>query len=283
MTAADDDRQVAALEEARLTVATIVSGRTAHLERLAEGVGRSEARPLELVVVGIGEDPSPLEADGVEVRWARVERRPDGLPLAAARNLALREARGELVLLLDVDCIPSRELCGAVRQALARTDVLAMAPVGYLPDGVARAPGWTEAELWQAATFHPGRGPAPAALEPVEHRLLWSLALAGRRDTMGGRIGGFDEDYVGYGAEDTDFGFRARRAGVPLTWLGPHRAYHQHHSSSSPPTNHLDAIIRNARLFRSKWGVWPMEGWLRAFRERGLVDWDEQGERLEAR
>ena len=85
------------------------------------------------------------------------------------------------------------------------------------------------------------------------------------------RVGGFDETYTGYGGEDTDFGQRARAAGLDLQWVGGADAYHQHHPVSDPPVEHLDDILRNGRRFADRWGFWPMEGWLRAFAERGLV------------
>jgi GT2 family glycosyltransferase len=111
--------------------------------------------------------------------------------------------------------------------------------------------------------------------------LFWSLAFAVTPATHA-RIGGFDPGYEGYGAEDTDYAFRARAAGVPLTWVGGAWAHHQHHPVSHPPVEHLADIVRNARRFRWRWGRWPMEGWLAAFARDGLVAWDPDGTRLEA-
>jgi GT2 family glycosyltransferase len=102
--------------------------------------------------------------------------------------------------------------------------------------------------------------------------LFWSLAFAVTPATHE-RIGGFDEGYEGYGAEDTDYAFRARRAGVGLAWVGGAWAHHQHHPVSDPPVEHLHDIVRNARRFHAAWGRWPMEGWLRAFADLGLVEW----------
>ena len=76
---------------------------------------------------------------------------------------------------------------------------------------------------------------------------------------------------MGYGGEDTDFGRTALAAGVGLGWVGAARAFHQHHPVSSPPVEHLDAILRNGRLYHRRWGRWPMTGWLEAFEEQGLV------------
>ena len=106
-----------------------------------------------------------------------------------------------------------------------------------------------------------------------DHTLFWTLSFAVRRDTWH-RVGAFCEDYVGYGGEDTDYGQSARRAGVGLTWVGGAWAYHQHHPTGSPPVQHLDDILRNGSIFHRRWGWWPMEGWLAAFAERGLVGFE---------
>ncbi|MCW2811002.1 MAG: glycosyltransferase family 2 protein, partial [Friedmanniella sp.] len=117
--------------------------------------------------------------------------------------------------------------------------------------------------------------PAPGQLTTGgDHRLFWSLSFATTAATWR-RVGGFAEAYEGYGAEDTDFGCRARTAGVPLTWVGGAEAFHQWHPGESPPQNHLDDILRNGAIFARRWGWWPMEGWLAAFVERGLIRWDD--------
>jgi GT2 family glycosyltransferase len=100
--------------------------------------------------------------------------------------------------------------------------------------------------------------------------LFWSLSFAVTATTWE-RIGGFCEDYEGYGAEDTDFGLTAARRRVDLRWLGGAPVYHQYHPVSRPPVGHLDDILRNGRIFQERWGFWPMEGWLRKFAAMGLI------------
>jgi GT2 family glycosyltransferase len=104
--------------------------------------------------------------------------------------------------------------------------------------------------------------------------LFWSLSFAVLRRTFLERIGGFDEGFTGYGGEDTDLAFSARAAGVPLAWVPEAIAYHQDHEHHDPPLHHLRDIAVNARRFRERWDVWPMEGWLCAFVDAGLVRWD---------
>ena len=54
--------------------------------------------------------------------------------------------------------------------------------------------------------------------------------------------------------------------------VGGAEAVHQYHGSADPPVGHLADIVRNANLFADRWGWWPMEGWLEAFRTSGLAE-----------
>lgn len=100
--------------------------------------------------------------------------------------------------------------------------------------------------------------------------LFWSPAFAIRKARFMA-LGGFDAGFVGCGGEDTDFGFRADRAGLRLLFVGGAIACHQHHESHDTPVQHLDAIVRNARRFHARWGAWPMQGWLAQFAAMGLL------------
>ena len=199
------------------------------------------------------------------------------MPVARARNAGAEhalEAGAELLVFLDVDCLPGDGLLGRYRDAAGRAGpALLCGPVAYLPP--APPGGYPATGLHALADPHPAR-PAPpdGALERGgDHALFWSLSFAVTSATWR-RIGGFSEDYVGYGGEDTDFGQLARRAGIDLCWVGGALAYHQHHLVEAPPVRHLDDILRNARIFHGRWGWWPMSGWLSAFAERGLAHYD---------
>ena len=140
--------------------------------------------------------------------------------------------------------------------------------------------GYPAADLHALASPHPAR-PVPPEDEVQrggDHALFWTLSFAVTAATWR-RVGGFCEDYVGYGGEDTDFGQVAARAGVDLAWVGGAWAYHQHHATETPPVRHLADILRNAALFHRRWGWWPMSGWLSAFAERGLARHDPAADR----
>lgn len=253
-----------------ISVLTIVRNRPHHLDKLIEGLQRSTVAPVELVVIDMGSTPPVAVGDTkfpIHVHRLMAER----LPLAAARNLAARHAVSQQLLFLDVDCIPMAELVERMAAALSEHSALICAEVLYLGPDDARG-SWQEKDLKARAKPHPVR-PFPAAGVRREENagLFWSLAFGISRERFSA-LGGFDEAFTGYGAEDTDFGYRARQAGVPLLFMGGAGAFHQYHDSEDPPLRHFDDIVRNAQLFRDRWGFWPMDGWLRAFADRGLID-----------
>ncbi|MGW8202776.1 MULTISPECIES: glycosyltransferase family 2 protein [Sphingomonadaceae] len=252
-----------------LSVLTIVKDRSGHLAQLVEGLGRSQVPPRELIIVDMGSRvPVVVESMHFPVHILRLTQA--GLPLAAARNAAARSASGDTLLFLDVDCIPMHRLIDTIAALALDKDALICAEVLYLGPDDARK-DWDEGDLMARATGHPVRQ-FPARGFRVEENagLFWSLVFAIRRSRFSA-LGGFDEAFTGYGAEDTDFGFRAKQAGLPLLFMGGAGAFHQHHDSFDPPVQHLADIVRNARLFYQRWKVWPMEGWLAAFKEMGLI------------
>lgn len=255
-----------------VSVLTIVRNRSAHLAQLIEGLRRSDRRPDELIVVDMSDEPVTVGPTGFPVLIERFE--TDGLPLAAARNRAASLAKHDMLVFLDVDCIPLGDCVGLLAETLTEHDGLLCADIRYLGPDDARG-SWEETDLLKHGRPHPVRAfPARGVREETNAGLFWSLAFALRRSTFAA-LGGFDEGFTGYGAEDTDFGFRAAAAGLKLLFVGQAIACHQYHDSYEPPVQHVADIVRNARVFQARWDRWPMEGWLADFERLGLVRWEE--------
>jgi GT2 family glycosyltransferase len=261
-----------------VSVLTLVKNRPAHLAQLVEGLRRATIPPRELIIVDMSDPPESPPRTEFPTVVVRLE--TAGLPLAAARNLAASHARSDSLLFLDVDCIPMADLGRRMAETLSETDKLICAPVLYLAPDEARG-GWSEAALLASGVPHPVRNfPSEGLREESNIGLFWSLAFGIRRSRFEA-VGGFDERFTGYGAEDTDFGMRVHASGAPLAFMGGAGAFHQHHAAFDPPLQHFDDIIRNALIYKRKWGVWPMEGWLAAFARMGLIRLQETGiERL---
>lgn len=267
-----------------LAVVIIVRDRTAHLVNVLRGLDRQSHQPDEVVVVVMGgEDPEGrVPAIDAPVFYVRMTPRPGTLPLAQARNLGARATDADLLVFLDVDCIPGCQLIDRYSRALHMDDALLMGEVRYLASGSVDD-DWDEATLHAGSRSHPNRA-APEADGPVvtdRYELFWSLSFGVRKETFLITIGAFDPALDGYGGEDTDLAFAARARRVPLAWLPSAVAYHQHHETFAPPLQHLVSIVANATTFRRKWGAWPMEGWLWAFDDLGLVRFEPDRDRIE--
>lgn len=267
----------------KTAIITTVRGRGAHLRGQLRGLAES-AQSADLHVVVALDDPRVGEIVAEEGSPAMVldVEAAEPVPVALGRNrgaaAALRES-AELLVFLDVDCIPGAELVGRYRSTAAQpehADALLCGPVTYLAPPGPR--GYVIAEVQRRPDPHPAR-PAPPdddVVPTTEYALFWSLSFAVTASTWN-RIGGFCERYRGYGGEDTDFAQCAAVQRVPMRWVGGAHAFHQFHPTADPPVQHLDDILRNAEIFHSRWGWWPMQGWLAAFETCGLIGRDASG------
>ena len=253
-----------------VSVVTLAKGRPAHLRNVLLGLERQTQPPAEFIVAVMQDEPYDLPETGFPIRQIPVPGRD--LPLAAARNHGVATASGDDVVFLDVDCIPGADLVADYARALGELDGLLMGEVLHLPER-ATLGDWDERSLDAVAERHSDRrGPPASGIEICQdYRCFWSLNFAIRRATFAA-TGGFDERYVGYGGEDTDFGKLLDQRGIPIAWMKGARAYHQYHPHHMPPVHHLDSVVRNAELFEAKWGYRTMGHWLYAFRVMGLID-----------
>ncbi|MCU1405436.1 MAG: hypothetical protein JWQ43_1739 [Glaciihabitans sp.] len=247
------------------------TARLPHLLNQVNSVRRIDAE-LPYVVVWLDDNPSP-QLDGVHV--VRVPPTSSGWQLARGRNVGANAAidlGAEQLVFLDADCVAGPELLARYNDAaIAHPGSILCGPVTYLPEDT---PAGSIVDFEAVTRPHAARPAPPAGATEVadadQYPLFWSLSFALSADTWR-RLGGFHEEYLGYGGEDTDFAFSARQLNIPLVWVGGAHAYHQYHPTSSPPWQHLDDILRNGALFAGRWGQWPMLGWLQAFEAAGAV------------
>lgn len=262
-----------------ISVCTIVKGRDQQLRNLIWGLQKNFEFPQELVIVSMNEAaPKKLPVCDFEVKTVELNDETNKLPLAAARNLAAQTATSDRLVFLDVDCIPRPCHLKWMNNFLDETGGLVMGEVRYLPkQPLDRLQDLKLLE--KTAEPHPRR-PFVAKgglLSTHDYHYFWSLNFGLDRSTFN-KIGGFDEQFTGYGGEDTDFAFQARHQRIPFH-LGGAIAYHQYHPSYQPPLQHFDDIIKNAQIFRQKWGKWCMESWLQAFAEAGYIEWEEASDK----
>lgn len=247
-----------------ISVLTIVRGRQRQLLNQAVGLSHSSRAIDEWIVVGMDQDVVFDRSLDLPIRTSRVNGDGNRLPLAEARNHAASLCHTEQMIFLDVDCIPSATMVENFSTALSDDGRLWMGSPRYLPADAVEPP-WSLDDLASLATRHPLQPSIEEneRLASDRYELFWSLCFGINRSQFE-RIGGFDPTFDGYGGEDTDFAFAARRADIPFGFLGA-KSFHQHHPVCKPPLNHFSEIIRNAKRFHRKWDVWPMESWLASF------------------
>ena len=255
------------------SVITLVKGRKKQLDNLLESVERSTIKPKEVVVVWMEENRLDKdEIGGIPVRQVTV---PDAkLPLAEARNLGFETATQPILVFLDVDCICSPNLFDSLIER-ASPHTIVSASVRYL-DEVPEHGNYSQLE--SQATEHPKRESVPFD-EPVDRKKFWSLAFCIHRTTFN-EAGGFDENFLGYGGEDTDFAERFHNKGTNLVF-SPEEVLHQYHTKYAPPVNHVKSICHNANYFAQQHNYLPMFSWLQAFEKLGLVKVNEEKHSVE--
>ncbi|MGC1309405.1 MAG: galactosyltransferase-related protein [Phormidesmis sp.] len=265
----------------RVSVLTLTRDRTSHLYNLLRGLARASQLPDECIIVHMNEPAQPLGIWPFPCRQYSYQDDDTLLPLAKARNYAAQQATGDILIFLDVDCIPSRKLVAAYETACRQArHAIMMSSVQYLSKKIKA--DWTESLLIAQSKPNPKRNISAVAeliIEP-SYGLFWSLSFALHR-ALFEQLGGFSECYLGYGAEDTDFAWKAKQAGILLMWVPAAMAFHQYHPSCVPPWKNFESIVRNARIFHERWGQWPMAGWLEIFAEQGYINWTDQGNKLE--
>lgn len=248
------------------SIVTIVKGRRKQLANLLYSVKASTILPNDIQVVCM-DNPDGIEIpDGLNANILSIKR-IDELPLAAARNAGIAATKTGNIIFIDADCIVSPTLFENLLSVLRADNIITAYPL-YLP--MVPDSGHYD-EIKHGAVAHPAREGIPAG-EPVYHLQFWSLLFAIQKQTFE-RIGGFDESFIGYGAEDTDFAMMFHQAGVEQLFVRDY-VLHQYHDKHDPPLHYFDSIIQNAIRYQQKWNVLPMQRWLKAFADMGLITID---------
>ena len=244
---------------------------------------RARTRPEQHVVVAMGDGEAErcrrLVGDTSDVIGVGVP--PDGLPLARARNAGARralDAGADLLVFLDVDCIPGAALAAALRAAAAARPRAAVR-TGRLPAARA-ASGYPAA----TCTRSPRRTPRGRSRRRTRSSAAAITRCSGRCPSRspprpGARSAGSARTTSATAARTPT---SARSPPAPASTSAGSAAPGPTTSTTRPsprPSSTSTDILRNAALFHRRWGWWPMRGWLTAFAERGLARHDPAADR----
>jgi len=186
----------------------------------------------------------------------------EGFRRSRILNEAVRASNAHYLIFADADCIPHPYFVGAhwdgkrartvlcgrrvnlsqqISQSLTAQEILAgklerLAPAKVLDVLLGRGGHWDEGILIRNPTLHGWVNHKDPTLLGCNFSLEKSLLE---------EINGFNEDFVGYGGEDTELEYRLRLAHARLSWVR-HRAiqYHLYHPPRSGNQANLAALER---------------------------------------
>ncbi|MGG1944447.1 glycosyltransferase family 2 protein [Trinickia sp. NRRL B-1857] len=264
-----------------ITVIVSTYNRPDALELVLEGCLAQTDRAFEIIVADDGSGPATREV--VErikrrspVPLTHVWHADDGFRLAAIRNKAIVQARGEYLIFLDGDCVPQRDFVARHRALAAPRTVVtgsrillgprltALAAARHLPLAEQSLAFW----LRQRATGQVNKiAPLFARLPDMARRNVQGFVWRGikgcnlaawRSDVVA--VNGFDGSFVGWGHEDADFVARLHNAGVVRKkgfWATEVlHLWHPEASRGSEGPNHAKVLARLAdRSTRAQEGL----------------------------
>ncbi|MBK7876625.1 MAG: glycosyltransferase [Planctomycetes bacterium] len=214
----------------RLSVVLCTYDRKAILAKSLASWAAQRCAPndFEVVVVNDGSTDGTrewLEANPLSVP-GRVLHRPNG-GLAAARNTGIAAARGEFLLFVNDDTIASPDL---VAQHLAAHDAEAREGRAALVLGTFEQPlPALDSALMRylEVSDFVFRYSDTKDGETYDFQRFWTCNVSVRAEHVRA-VGGFDESFKVYGAEDIDLGFRLHARGLRVLYRAAARAQHDH-------------------------------------------------------
>ncbi|MFC3078559.1 glycosyltransferase family 2 protein [Phenylobacterium terrae] len=235
------------------------------LRTCAEGVlSRTDYREIELLIVDNGSvEPATMALFDKLRADPRVRVIEDPAPFNYSRlnNLAAREARGEVLVLLnnDIDVIGPGWLTELVGQAL-RPDVGAAGARLLFADGRVQHAGIALGIAGVGSYYHPyvereARGYRDALVLTREVSAVTGACLALRREVYE-RVGGLEEEHLAVAFNDIDLCLKVREAGLRVV-VTPFAELHHYESASrgrDRSAENRERYARESAYMRQRWG-----------------------------
>jgi glycosyltransferase involved in cell wall biosynthesis len=194
-----------------VSVVVPTRNRLASLAAALEALGCQErAAPFELIVVDDGStDGTSALLTRLAATGAITHLAGRGHGAASARNLGIRQARGDIIACTDDDCRVPRDWVARLRARIVETGAAAVGGRVVAPPEASRPARLSQAITNGIARALNGHG--------TEAMFLTSNNVAYRADALR-EAGGFDEGFAAAGGEERDLHERLRARGERLVY-----------------------------------------------------------------
>ena len=192
------------------------------------------ADSYEVIVVDDGSTDKTGEiAQGYKVRYIRQENQGP----AVARNKGTQEAKGEIILFTDSDCVPDVHWAGEMAKSFKDPEIAAVKGA-YKTNQKSLVARFAQIEFEERYEM----------LKKADSIDMIDTYSAGFRRDIFLKTGGFDASFPSANNEDTELSYRMSKLGLKMVFNPGAIVYH---------LNHPDSIMKYARL--KFWrGYWRM-------------------------
>ena len=186
-----------------------------------------------------------LGSGPVDIRYFRQEQRGP----AAARNLGIREASGEIILFTDDDIVPARNLVAEHLAWHQKHPEACVAVLGYVT--------WSpEIETTPFMRWYGERGPLFAYADlagrtQIDFRFFYSCNVSLKAQFLR-NSGTFDEEFKSAAFEDTELGYRLAKRGMRLLYNPAAVGYHYQRFSVEDACRRARRVAAAQRIFERK-------------------------------
>jgi len=181
----------------------------------------------------------------VPIRYFRQDHRG----AAAARNLAIREARGDLFLFTDDDVVPSSTLVEEHSKWHRQNPDPCVAVLGFIPwDPEVRPTPFMNWLIWGGPLLNLREC---SKRKELGFEFFYTGNLSLKAEFLR-KNGTFDEDFRSYGYEDLELGYRLTRRGLRLLYNPDAVGYHYKYMSFADACRRAQLVVAAERVFQTK-------------------------------